>query len=306
MKAVVFDEFGGPDVLHEAEVGVPQPGPKQLRIRVHAAGVNPIDWKIRKGLMQPNLPRKLPAIPGSEAAGVVEAVGAEVTGFAAGDDVFGWTRGGAYCEQALLTIFAPKPRGLTFEQAAALPLAGETAERGLRFLQVTEGDTLLIHGASGAVGSYAVQLAVARGARVLGTAGPGNQDYLASLGAEPLVYGDGLVDRVLALAPGGVDAVFDVAGRGTLGESIELTGGSADRIVTLADSEGSEKYGVKYSGGPGDSIQSPELLADLAGRAVRGELKITVSRAYPLSDAADAQRESETGHGRGKLIIAVA
>jgi NADPH:quinone reductase-like Zn-dependent oxidoreductase len=307
MKAVVFDDFGGPEVLHEAEVGVPDPGPKQVRIRVHAAGVNPIDWKIRKGLMRPNLPRKLPAIPGSEAAGVVEAVGSEVTGFAPGDEVFGWSRGGAYCEQALLAIFTRKPRGLSFEDAAALPLAGETAERGLRYLKVGKGETLLIHGASGAVGSYAVQLAVGRGARVIGTAGPGNQDYVRSLGAEPLVYGDGLVDRVRAIAPGGVDAVFDVAGRGTLGESVELTGGSADRVVTLADSEGSEKYGVKYSGGPGDSIQSPELLAELAGLAVRGELKVTISHAYPLAEAADAQRESETGHGRGgKLIIAVA
>jgi NADPH:quinone reductase-like Zn-dependent oxidoreductase len=303
MKAVVFDDFGGPEVLHETEVGVPEPSPKQLRIRVHAAGVNPIDYKIRKGLMQPNLPKKLPSIPGSEAAGVVEAVGSEVTGYAPGDEVFGWTRGGGYCEQALLAVFAPKPHGLPFEQAAALPLAGETAERALRFLEVGEGDTLLIHGASGAVGSYAVQLAVARGARVIGTAGPGNQDYLASLGAEPVVYGDGLVDRVRALAPGGVDAVLDSAGRGTLAESIELRGGTTDRIVTLSDSEGSKKYGIEYSHG---SIQSPELLADLAGRAVRGELKVTISNTYRLADAADAQRQSETGHGRGKIIIVVA
>jgi NADPH:quinone reductase-like Zn-dependent oxidoreductase len=305
MMAVVFDDFGGPEVLHETELAVPEPGPKQVRIRVHAAGVNPIDYKIRKGLMRPNLPRKLPSTPGSEAAGVVEAVGSEVTGFAPGDEVFGWTRGGAYCEQALLTIFAPKPRELSFEHAAALPLAGETAERGLHYLKAGEGDTLLIHGAAGAVGSYAVQLAVSRGARVIGTAGPGNQDYLASLGAEPVVYGAGLADRVRALAPGGVDAVFDVAGRGPMAESVELVGGNTERIVTLADSEGSKEFGVKYSGGPGDSLQSRELLADLAGRAVRGELKITISHAYPLPEAADAQRASETGHGRGKIIIVV-
>lgn len=305
MKAVVFEEFGGPEVLHEAEVAAPEPGPRQVRVRVHAAGVNPIDWKIRKGLMQPNLPPKLPSIPGSEAAGVVEAVGAEVSGFAPGDAVFGWTRGGGYCEQAVLVMFAPKPTALSFEQAAALPLAGETAERGLRALKVGAGDTLLIHGASGAVGSYAVQLAVGRGARVIGTAGPRNQDYVASLGAEPAVYGDGLVERVRALAPDGVDAVFDVAGRGVLGESIELRGGTTDRILTLADREGSEKYKVSYSGGPKDSIQSPELLAELAGKAVGGELKITISEVYPLADAARAQRDSEAGHGRGKQILAV-
>jgi NADPH:quinone reductase-like Zn-dependent oxidoreductase len=303
MKAVVFEDFGGPEVLHEAEVDVPEPGPGQVRIRVRAAGVNPIDHKIRSGQMRPNLPARLPSIPGSEASGVVEAVGAEVTAVKPGDEAFGWTRGGGYCERALLAKFAIKPAALSFADAVALPVAGETATRVLGLLEVEAGDTVLIHGAAGAVGSLAVQLAVARGARVIGTAGAGNQQYLASLGAEPTRYGDGLVDRVRALAPDGVDAVFDVAGRGALADSIELRGGSTERIVTIADYQGAEKYGIPFSGGPGSSVASAELLADLADKVVRGELKVTIAGTYRLGEAADAQRDSESGHGRGKLVI---
>jgi NADPH:quinone reductase-like Zn-dependent oxidoreductase len=306
MKAVVFEDFGGPEVLHLAEVDVPEPGPKQVRIRVHTAGVNAIDYKIRAGQMRPNLPARLPAIPGAEAAGVVEAVGAEVTWVKPGDEAFGWTRGGGYCEQALLTTCTVKPAGLSFADAVALPVAGETAERVLRLLEVKSGDTVLIHGAAGAVGGIAVQLAVARGARVIGTAGAGNHEYLASLGAEPTLYGEGLVERVRALAPDGVDAVFDVAGRGALADSIELRGGSTERIVTIADYPGSEKYGIPFSGGPGSSIASRELLDELAQSVVRGELKVTVSSTYRLEEAAAAQRDSEAGHGRGKAVIEVA
>lgn len=303
MKAVVFEDFGGPEVLHEAEVDTPEPGATQVRIRVRAVGVNPIDHKIRSGMMRPNLPARLPSIPGSEAAGVVEAVGAEVTAVKPGDEVLGWTRGGAYCEQALMATYAVKPAGLSFADAVALPVAGETAERVLRLLNVAAGDTLLIHGAAGAVGSMAVQLAVERGARVIGTAGQGNQEYVASLGAEPTLYGDGLVDRVRALAPNGVDAVFDVAGRGALADSVELRGGSTERIVTIADFQGSEKFGIPFSGGPGSSIASPELLTELADKAASGALKVTVSRTYRLDEAVQAQRDSEAGHGRGKLVI---
>jgi len=306
MKAVVFEDFGGPEVLHLAEVETPEPGPKQVRIRVRTAGVNPIDHKIRSGAMRPNLPAKLPSIPGNEAAGLVEAVGAEVTSVQVGDAAFGWTRGGGYCEQALLATFAHMPAELSFEDAVALPVGGETAERVLRLLDVKAGETLLVHGAAGAVGTFAVQLGVARGARVIGTASAANQKYVESLGGIPTLYGDGLVDRVRALAPSGVDAVFDVAGRGALPESIELRGGTTDRIVTIADYQGAEKLGVTFSGGgPGASVASPELLAGLAQRVVRGELKTTIAATYPLTEAVAAQRDSETGHRRGKLIITV-
>jgi NADPH:quinone reductase-like Zn-dependent oxidoreductase len=305
MKAVIFEDFGGPEVLRLTEVEAPEPGPKHVRIRVRAAGVNPIDYKIRSGLMRPNLPARLPATPGSEAAGVVEAVGAEVAGIEVGDEVFGWTRGGGYCEQAILTTCAVKPAEVSFADAAALPVAGETAERVLRLLEVTANETLLIHGAAGAVGTLAVQLAVARGARVLGTAGASNQEYVASLGAIPTLYGEGLVERVRALAPEGIDAVFDIAGRGALDDSVELRGGTTERIVTIADYEGSEKLGIAFSGGPGSSVASRELLENLADRLSRGALKIVVGASYPLAEAAEAQRVSEAGHGRGKLVLTV-
>ena len=305
MKAVVFEDFGGPEVLHLAEVETPEPGPKRVRIRVRAAGVNPVDFKIRSGLMRPNLPAKLPAIPGSEAAGVVEEAGAEVEGISVGDEVFGWARGGAYCEQAILTTCAVKPADVSFIDAVALPVTGETAERVLRLLEVKAGETLLIHGAAGAVGTMAVQLAVARGAKVIGTAGASNQEYVASLGGIPTLYGDGLVERVRALAPEGVDAVFDVAGRGALEDSVELRGGTTERIVTIADYRGAEKLGIVFSGGPGSSVASRELLEDLVGQVARGELKVAIGATYPLAEAAEAQRVSEAGHGRGKLVLTV-
>ena len=305
MKAVVFEDFGGPEVLHLAEVETPEPGPKRVRIRVRAAGVNPVDFKIRSGLMRPTLPAKLPAIPGSEAAGVVEEVGAEVEGISVGDEVFGWTRGGAYCEQAILTTCAVKPADVSFIDAVALPVTGETAERVLRLLEVKAGETLLIHGAAGAVGTMAVQLAVARGAKVIGTAGASNQEYVASLGGIPTLYGDGLVERVRALAPAGIDAVFDVAGRGALEDSVELRGGTTERIVTIADYQGAEKLGIVFSGGPGSSVASRELLEDLVGQVARGELKVAIGATYPLAEAAEAQRVSEAGHGRGKLVLTV-
>ncbi|MBR7838351.1 NADP-dependent oxidoreductase [Actinospica durhamensis] len=304
MKAIAFDEFGGPEVLHEADMPVPEPGPQQARIRVHVSGVNPMDFKVRSGQMRPNLPASLPAIPGIEAAGVIDALGSDVVGFAVGDEVFGWTKGGSYAEYAIATTFAAKPAALSWEQAVALPVAGETAERVLRQLGLGAGETLLIHGASGAVGTVAVQLAVARGATVIGTASEANAEYLESLGAIPTGYGPGLVERVRELAPKGVDAVFDVAGKGALPDSITLRGGTS-RIVTIADYAGAEQYGVTFSGGGPDSPRSPEFLASLAELAVQGGLVTAVSATFPLARAVDAHRASEAGHGQGKLVLTV-
>lgn len=304
MKAIVFEDFGGPEVLHEAKVPLPEPGPRQARIRVRVASVNPMDFKVRAGLMRPNLPASLPAVPGVEAAGVIDAVGAEVTGFNVGDEVFGWTKGGAYGEYAIVTTFAAKPAALDWAQAAALPVAGETAERVLRQLGVAEGETLLIHGAAGAVGTIAVQLAVARGATVIGTAGEANQKYLESLGAVPTLYGPGLVERVRALAPQGIDAVFDVAGKGALPDSVTLRGDKS-RIVTIADFAGAQELGLVFSSGGPESPRSPEFLADLARRAAEGRLKTAISASFPLDQAAEAHRQSEAGHSRGKLVLTV-
>ena len=300
MKAIVFDRFGGPDVLREADIEVPQPGPGQVRVRVKAAGLNALDGKIRSGMMEAVRPTTTPAVPGGELAGTVDALGEGVTGVQVGDGVLGWSDTGSYAEYALATNVALKPAGLQWQHAAALPVGSETAERVLSMLGVAAGETVLMHGASGAVGTLAVQLAVARGARVIATAGPSNQDYLAALGATATVYGRGLVERVRALAPDGIDAVFDLAGKGALEDSIMLRGGT-ERIVTIADFR-AQQLGVTFSSG--SAAPSVERLAALAQDAAMGRLVTTVT-AYPLEQAAAAQQVSDAGHVRGKLVLTV-
>lgn len=299
MRAITFSTYGGPDVLQLSEVPVPEPGPGQVRLAVRAAGINPIDWKIRNGYMQQNFQVAFPHTPGLEVAGVVDAVG-EGADFAVGDEVFGWSETGAYAEYALAKTLAPKPAGLSWADAAALPVAGETALRVLGLLQVHEGETLLVLGASGTVGRFAAQVAVAQGATVIGTAGSRNLDDLKSLGIVPVLYGDGWVERVREAAPGPVDAVFDAAGHGVLPGSVELRG-TKDRIVTIADGAAFE-LGIPFSSG---GEQSREVLTGIAGWVTDRGVRIAQGRSYPLEDAAAAQIESEDGHPGGKLTLAI-
>jgi NADPH:quinone reductase-like Zn-dependent oxidoreductase len=299
MKAVRFSRFGGPEVLEIVDLPDPHPGPGQVRIAVHAAGVGLSDWKKRKGLMDPELPQTV----GYEAAGVVDELGAGVTDVAVGDRVFGvCSDGAAQAELAVLSHYAAIPASLDFAAAAALPAAIETAARALDQVGVERGSTLLINGASGSVGSAAVQFAVARGARVIGTAGPANQDYLRSLGAEPLTYGTGLVDRVRAIAPGGVDRALDVAGSGVLPELIELAGGP-EHVVTVADFAGAQRYGVRFS--KGDSGRALYVLAEIGALIESGRFSPPTVRTFPLVEVAEAHRVSEAGHVRGKLVLLV-
>ncbi|WP_020129702.1 NADP-dependent oxidoreductase [Streptomyces sp. 303MFCol5.2] len=298
MKAILFDRFGGTEVLRESDIDVPQPGPGQIRVRVEAAGLNALDGKIRSGALEAVFPTPLPAVPGGELAGVVDALGEGVQGLRVGDEVLGWSDTGSYAEYALATTVALKPAGLDWQHAAALPVAGETAQRVLDLLGVVAGETVLMHGAAGAVGTLAVQLATARGARVIATAGPANQDYLTSLGATATLYGEGLVERVRALAPDGVDAVFDLAGKGALEDSITLRGGT-ERIVTIADFR-AHQLGITFS--TGGQERSAARLAALAQDAATGKVVTTVT-AYPLAEAATAQQVSDAGHVRGKLVL---
>ncbi|MDI6102782.1 NADP-dependent oxidoreductase [Actinoplanes sp. NEAU-A12] len=300
MKAIVFERFGGPEVLRHTEVEAPAPGPDQIRLRVVAAGVNPLDYKIRNGWLERVFPTTFPAIPGLEAAGVVDAVGANVTALAPGDEVFGFTDTGAYAEFALATVVARKPAALSWEEAASLPVAGETAQRVLDLLGVKDGETVLVHAAAGAVGGVAVQLATARGATVIGTASPANHDYLRSLGVVPVAYGEGLADRVRAAAPQGVDAVFDAAGQGALPPSVELLGGATDRIITIADAVAAQELGIHFSAN-GD--RTPDGLAEHARLATAGMLRLEVAQTFPLADAAHAHSRSASGHTRGKLLL---
>jgi NADPH:quinone reductase-like Zn-dependent oxidoreductase len=299
MKAVRFDRFGGPEVLDIVELPDPHPGAGQVRIAVRAAGVNASDWKKRNGLMDEELPQTL----GHEAAGVVDELGAGVTDAAIGDRVFGLSADpAAQAELVVLSFYAPIPPSLDFAAAAALPSAIETATRALDQLGVGSGDALLVNGASGSVGSASVQLAVARGARVIGTASPANHDYLRSLGAEPVAYGDGLVDRVRAVSPGGVDLALDVAGSGVLPELIELAGG-ADRVVTVADFAGAREHGVRFSSG--DAGRALHVLDEIGELIESGRFQPPAPTTFQLADVATAHRVGEDGGVRGKLVLLV-
>ncbi|MGW5650632.1 NADP-dependent oxidoreductase [Streptomyces humi] len=305
MRAIVFQEYGGPDVLHPADVEEPHAGPGQVRLKVVAASVNPADRKVRSGAMPFLVPATfpdVPMVPGVEAAGVVDEVGEGVTGVSVGDEVFGWTDTGAYAPYALAAAdaVAAKPAGLDWEVAAALPVTTETASRVLDLLELKEGETVLVNGAAGSIGAMAVQLAVARGTTVIGTASPANHDYLRSLGAVPVTYGDGLADRVRALAPQGIDAVADTAGHGVLPAAIELRGGTSDRIVTIVDLPAAQEHGVTFSG---QATRPADALAEYGALAAKDGLRVSIAGTFPLTDAAKAHELGEAGHTPGKLIL---
>ncbi|WP_328404906.1 NADP-dependent oxidoreductase [Nocardia sp. NBC_00403] len=302
MRAIAFDEFGGPEVLKIVDIPVPEPGAGEVRVAVRAAGVNPADWKVRSGALTFGEP-VFPQYPGAEIAGVVDAVGPSVTGVAVGDEVFGWARRGGYAEYALSAAVVRKPAGLGWADAVALPIAVSTADHVLKLLQLQPGETLLINGAAGAVGSMAVQLAVAGGVSVIGTASQANQDVVRALGATPTTYGAGLAERVRALTPKGVDAVFDAAGHGGLPDAIDLRGGT-DRIVTIADPAAAE-LGVTFTS-TGGSPRPTELAEQVAERLAAGEYRLPgPARTFSLDQAPAAQQESETGRGPGKVVLLV-
>jgi NADPH:quinone reductase-like Zn-dependent oxidoreductase len=299
MFALQFGTYGGPEVLRWADAEEPHPEPHQVRIRVKAASVNPIDWKLFSGALAGGKPMEGVGVLGFDAAGVVDEVGSEVSGVAVGDEVFGLGQQ-TQAEYAVLNAWAVKPASVDWAVAAAGGVSVETSERALRLLGVQSGQTLFIDGAAGGVGAVAVQMAVARGIRVIGSAGEGNQDYLREIYAVPVVYGVGVAERVRAAAgPGGVDAVFDVAGKTPVEELISLVN-EPRQVLSIANFAAGQA-GVQVTGGSTDS-EPFDALDEGARLLEQGKLVIKF-QTFPFSRAAEAYEISRGGHVRGKLVL---
>jgi NADPH:quinone reductase-like Zn-dependent oxidoreductase len=294
MKAIQFKSYGDAEKLDLVDVPAPMPQPGEILIRVAAAGVNPIDWKIRSGLMEGMIPVDFPAGMGGDAAGTVIALGEGVAGVAVGDSVFGVGRS-TYAEEAVLTSWAPVPEGVSVEESAGWGAAVETAVRVLDQLGLSAGQTVLISGASGGVGTAVVQIAVGRGISVVGTASAPNQDYLASLGATPVVYGDGLAARVAAAAPSGVDGALHISGDGVLPELIEIVG-DPSRVLSISDFAALE-LGAQVSAAASDHRKA------WAEAAALPAFRLPVERRFTLAEAGAAQEHSAAGHAAGKTVI---
>jgi len=298
MRALQFKAYGGPEVVEWGDAPDPHAGPGQIRIAVRAASVNPIDWKTFAGFLSGGKPMVGTGYLGYDAAGVVDEVGEGVTGVAVGDDVLG--KGpNTQAEYAMLDSWAAKPASIDWSVAAAAPVAGETSERGLRLLGVKPGDTVFVDGGAGGVGAAAVQMAVVGGARVIASSSEANHDYLREIGATPVLYGEGVVDRVRDAAGGPVDAVFDIVGKTPVEDLISLAPEPA-KVVTIANFAAGQA-GAQVTGGDADS-RSMEALAEVADLLAQNKLVIKV-QTFPFERAAEAFRISQGGHLRGKLVL---
>jgi len=298
MRALQYTTYGGPEVLKWADAPDPHAGPGQIRIAIRAASVNPIDWKMLSGAMSGGKPLAGTGYLGFDASGVVDEVGEGVTSVSVGDDVLGQGRN-TQAEYAILDSWAAKPSPVDWAVAAAAGVAGETAERGLRLLNVEAGDTVFVDGGAGGVGAVTVQFAVARGAKVVASSSQANHDYLREIGATPVLYGEGVVARVLAAAGGPIDAVFDVAGKTPVEDLVTLAP-EPSQVLTIANFDAA-RAGARVTGGGGDS-RPMEALALAADLLAQNKLVITV-QTFPFDRAAEAYRMSQDGHVRGKLVL---
>jgi NADPH:quinone reductase-like Zn-dependent oxidoreductase len=302
MKAVQFSDYGNPEVLYVVEVDEPHAGPGEVRIAVRAAGVNPSDWKRLAGQYRDFEEVTFPSGLGVEASGVVDEVGPGVSDVSVGDAIFGCGENAmAMAEYAVLTHWAHKPNNVSFEVAGGLSVIADTATRALDEVGVKSSDTLLVSGAAGGIGSAVLQLARLRGITVIGTASTRNHDYLRELGAIPTTYGPGLVERVRALAPRGVDAALDLAGSGIISKLIEIVG-DPSHVLSVADFS-APQYGAKFSHGPSKGLK--RVLADVARLCSEGHLRLHVGRTFPLEQTREAQELSSKGHVTGKLVITI-
>jgi NADPH:quinone reductase-like Zn-dependent oxidoreductase len=302
-RAVRFDQYGELDVLKVVEVERPIAGPGKVLVRVKAAGINPGEASIRKGLFAERWPSTFPSGQGSDLAGIVEELGPGVTNVAVGDEVIGFNNNRS--SQADLVVveagdLVPRPANVPWEQAGALFVAGTTAYAAVRSVALHEGDTVVVSGAAGGVGSVAVQLAKNADARVIGLAGAANHKWLTDHGVIPITYGDGVEDRIRAAGGGKVDAFIDTFGGGYVELALKL-GVAKSRIDTIIDFAAAAKYGVKTEGN--HEAANAEVLAQLAGLLAAGRLEIPIAKVYPLDEVREAYRELEQRHTRGKIVL---
>ena len=302
-RAVKFDHYGGLEVLQVVDVPRPTPGPGQVLVRVKAAGINPGEISIRKGLFAERWPATFPSGQGSDFAGVVEETGAGVTKFAKGDEVIGFTHERASQAEYVVVDagnLVPRPANVSWEQAGGLFVAGTTAFAAVRAVDLKAGDTVVVSGAAGGVGAIAVQLARNAGAKVIGLAGEGNQQWLRDHGIIPVLYGDGVEERIRTAGGGKVDAFIDTFGGGYVELAIKL-GVPANRINTIIDFAAAEKYHVKAEGS--QAAANAEVLGQLAGWIAAGRLEIPIAKVFPLSKVREAYQELEQRHTRGKIML---
>ena len=303
--AVRFENFGGVEVLQLVEVPTPAPRPDQVVVRVVTAGINPGEASIREGLLEARFPTTFPCGEGADLAGVVTQLGSAVTDFAVGDEVVGWTDERAshaeFVAVPAATLVA-KPAKLDWRTAGGLFVAGTTAYAAVRAVAPKAGETVVISGAAGGVGSLAAQLALRTGARVIGVAGADNQDWLRSLQVTPVPYGDGLAERIGAAAPAGVDGFIDTFGSGYVELALEL-GVPTDRIDTIIDFEAAREHGVKAAGSA--EAANRDVVAELAELLATGELMMPIAATYPLAQIREAYTELSKRHTRGKIVLTV-
>jgi NADPH:quinone reductase-like Zn-dependent oxidoreductase len=302
-RAVRYDQYGGLEVLQVVEVPRPTPGPGKVLVRVKAAGINPGEASIRKGLFAERWPATFPSGQGSDVAGIVDQVGPGVSNFAVGDEVIGFVNDRS--SQAEFTVvessnLVPRPANVSWEQAGALFVAGTTAYAAVRSVALKTGDTVVVSGAAGGVGSIAVQLARNAGAKVIGLAGDSNRKWLTDHGVIPVTYGDGVEDRIRAASAGKVDAFVDTFGGGYVELALKL-GVAKNRIDTIIDFAAAAKHGVKTEGS--FEAANADVLAQLAGLIAAGRLEIPISKVYPLAEVREAYRDLEQRHTRGKIVL---
>lgn len=298
-KRIAYHEYGGPEVLHFEDEQPAEPGPGQVRVRNELIGVNPVDWKMVAGYFRDSDRAPFPHVPGWASTGVIDAIGDDVKGLNVGDAVIAGARGGAYREQLIVDagLVVPRPEGMGIEQAAALPSSAVAGYSMVHNLAITSEDTLLVHGATGSVGSATVQIAIDRGATVIGTASPSNHDYLRSLGAIPVAYGDGLEDALRGL--GTITASADaVGGQASVAATLAVLG-PGRRAVTAWGDEHSQAAGIPWVQHPDDELEQTVAIA------ARGALTVRIGETFPLARASAALRLSQTSHPAGKILLAV-